>query len=350
MIDTLNNILAISYVVTIYNGERYIDHCLESLRNQGLDDSEYEIIFIDDCSQDNSVALLKQSAALYANVHLILHEANKRTSTSCNEGLEAAKGKYIWFFGQDDWIEQGNARWLIEMADREKLDVLPFNYNRVNATGTETLFKEEVFKDSEILTGKEFVKSYFYDNTGDYLAGYEWRAIYRRQYLIEKSITFPQDMIFEDTTYLLRAIWYADRIRSVNKFIYNYRLNETSITDSAQRYKGYLTYEFSFKTSAELLTFIADVNDEHVAGELRKSALKSLNSFAYKVVPMTWKEKKVFYDNVHSDWNEIKALVRMMPMLHRILVSPKCGIYIAAMLKPIFMLKHLIVKRTYINR
>ena len=342
--------IKISYIVPIYNGASYLSRCIDSLCNQGIAENEYEIICIDDCSKDDSVEILKQYAARYANVCLILHETNKRTSTSCNEGLNFAKGKYIWVIGQDDWLEQGSAKKIIDIAEKDNLDVIPFNYNRVNATGTETLFKEEVFRDSEILNGKDFVKSYFYDNTGDYLAGYEWRAIYRRQYLQEKHITFPKDMIFEDTTFLLKAIWRGDRMKSVNEFFYNYRLNNTSITDSVQRYKGYLTYEFSFKTCAELFAFIDEVDDEHVAGELRKSSLKSLNSFAYKVVPMTWKEKKVFYDNVLRDWNEIKALVRMMPILHRILVSPKFGMYVAAMLKPIFMLKHLIVKRTYINR
>lgn len=332
--DTLNNILVISYIVPIYNGERYLYECLDSLRNQGLDDSEYEIICIDDCSKDSSVALLKQYSALHTNIRLILHETNKRTSTSCNEGLNYAKGKYIWIVGQDDWLEQGSARYLIDLAEKDKLDVLPFNYNRVNSTGTKTLFKEKVFKDGETMNGEEFVKSYFYDNTGDYLAGYEWRAIYRRQYLCKKRIVFPKDMIFEDTTFLLKAIWYADRIRSVNNFIYNYRLNDTSITDSVQRYKGYLTYEFSFKTSAEILAFIEDLQDEHIAGELLQSAMKSLNSFAYKVVPMKWKEKKIFYDNVQKDWDEIKSLVGMMPMMNRILAHPKYGICIAAILKP----------------
>lgn len=348
--DTLDSILAISYIVPVYNGERYLYDCLDSLRNQGLDDSQYEIICIDDCSKDNSVALLEQYAARYSNVHLILHETNKRTSTSCNEGLGDAKGKYIWVVGQDDWIEQGSAKRLIDIAENDQLDVLPFNYNRINATGTETLFQEEVFKDSEILDGEEYVKSYFYDSTGEFLAGYEWRAIYRRQYLHDKCIAFPKNMIFEDTTFLLKAIWYASRIRSVNEFIYNYRLNDTSITDSVQRYKGYLTYEFSFKTSAELLAFIDDVKEEHIAEELRYSALKSLKSFAYKVIPMVWKEKKIFYDYVQRDWNEIKSLIGMMPISYRILANPKCGIYIAAMYKPIFMLKHLIVKRTYINQ
>ena len=348
--DTLNNKLTISYIVPVYNGVRYLHNCLDSLRNQGLDDSQYEIICIDDCSKDSSVLLLKEYAARYANVRLILHETNKRTSTSCNEGLNYAKGKYIWVVGQDDWLEQDNAKRLIEIAEKDKLDVIPFNYNRVNANGTEILFKEEVFKNSPIMNGETFIKSYFYDLTGDYLAGYEWRAIYRRQYLKEKQIYFPKDVIFEDTTFLLKAIWFADRMRSINDFIYNYRMNDTSITDSVQRYKGYLTYEFSFRTSTELLAFIADVKDEHVAGELRRSAMKSLTSFAYKVVPMKWKEKMIFYGNVQRDWNEIKSFMEMMPLLHKALIHPKYGIYVASMLKPMFMLKHSIIKRSYINK
>jgi hypothetical protein len=84
--------------------------------------------------------------------------------------------------------------------------------------------------------------------------GYEWRAIYRRHFLIDENISFPENVIFEDTTFLFKAMWYAERIKSINENIYNYRLNDLSVTDYEKRYKGYLTYEYACKTSAELIS------------------------------------------------------------------------------------------------
>lgn len=342
--------IKLSYIIPIFNGEKYLVRCLDSLFIQGLSNDEYEVICIDDCSKDGSVKILRDYASKRDNVHLILHEKNKRTSTSCNEGLLSAQGEYIWIIGQDDWIEPNWAKRILEQAQKENLDVVPFNYNRVNADGSTLLSNVEVFPNSPLLNGNEYVRKYFYDTAGIYLLGYEWRAIYRKQFLIDKGISFPQNVLFEDTTFLFKAIWYADKIKSVNEFIYNYRLNDKSVTDYEQRYKGYLTYEFSFKTSAEIIDLASQISDEHVVSLLNDAAKKSLKSFAYKVIPMSRSERAIFYDNVNSNRNDIIHIYQMLPWLYRLLLLPVLGKQIALCLKPIFQFRHLFVKRLYINK
>lgn len=339
----------LSYFVTVYNGEKYLRQCIDSIYRQGLDESEFEVICVDDCSTDGSVALLKEYASKHTNMHLILHEHNMRTGTSCNHALQAARGKYIWGLGQDDWLQDGWGRKLVDMAEKEQLDVLPFNYNRMSSNGNRQISQKRVFINSPVLKGQEFIRTYFNNTIGVYLLGYIWRAIFRRQFLLDKHITFPENVIFEDTTFLFKGMWYAERMRSINEYIYNYRLNDHSVTDYEQRYKGYLTYEYAFKTSGELLSLAETINDVHVANQLRQTAVKSMMSFAPKVIPMTMKEKKIFYSNVEQNWDEVKELSDRMPILHRLLICPKAGKMIAMMLKPLFVLKHKFVKRTYIN-
>ena len=98
------------------------------------------------------------------------------------------------------------------------------------------------------------------------------------------------------------------------------------------------------------MAFATEIDEEHVAAILCKTALKSMKSFAYKVVPMYAKEKKIFYANAAQEWAGIKEQVRLMPITHRLLVRPNIGYVLATMLKPIFLLKHIFIKRDYTNR
>lgn len=102
--------IRLSYIIPICNGEKYLNRCLDSIYMQGLEESVYEILCIDDCSMDSSVSILNDYAKCHSNIKLILHDHNKRTSNSCNEGLQIAKGKYMMFLGQDDWLEKGWGR------------------------------------------------------------------------------------------------------------------------------------------------------------------------------------------------------------------------------------------------
>lgn len=342
--------IRLSYIIPICNGEKYLNRCLDSICMQGLEESVFEILCIDDCSMDSSVSILNDYAKCHSNIKLILHDHNKRTSNSCNEGLQIAKGKYMMFLGQDDWLEKGWGEKLVRMADEEQLDILPFNYNRVNADGTMILSAVEVFKNSRILDGEKFVKTYFNDTIGIYLLGYEWRAIYRRQYLLDNNIVFPKDMLFEDTTFMFKAIWNAQRIQSISDYIYNYRINNKSVTNFTQRYKGYLTYEFSFKTSEEILSLAEVIQDEHIAEQLRKTALRSLKSFGYKIIPMSGEEKRIFYDNLESERGKVQHLCDLLPWYYRLMLHPSIGKWVVMMLKPVFYVKHLFIKRNYANR
>src|SRR5699024_7703741 len=93
----------LSIIVPVYNTEKYIETCLESLLNQDIDKSMYEIICVNDGSTDGSLAILKEYAKQYDNVVLIDKE-NEGVSIARNIGLEKARGDYVWFIDADDWV------------------------------------------------------------------------------------------------------------------------------------------------------------------------------------------------------------------------------------------------------
>ena len=96
-----NRILSI--IVPVYNTEKYLETCLESLLNQDIDKSMYEIICINDGSTDGSLAILQEYAKNYDNIVLIDKE-NEGVSIARNVGIEKAQGDYIWFIDADDWV------------------------------------------------------------------------------------------------------------------------------------------------------------------------------------------------------------------------------------------------------
>ena len=139
--------IKISFIIPIFNGELYLSKCIDSLLKQNISIDEYEIICIDDCSIDNSVNIILNYKEKFSNIILVELPVNSKTGTVCNIGLEYAKGKYIWIVGQDDWVKPNCLNRLIQECDNKELDVLAFNYRRMDETENE-LHSATVFHNS----------------------------------------------------------------------------------------------------------------------------------------------------------------------------------------------------------
>ena len=165
--------MKLSYVIPVYNGEKYISECIDSLYRQGISDDNFEVICIDDCSTDGSTEQLRRYVDIYKNFKLIVHSENRRTGTTINEGIRAACGDYIWIIGQDDWIEDNVAVHLLNNCFSEDLDVLSFNYNRTDSSGIRLLSQAKVFSNSDSMRGIDFIHTYFGETFCISLLGYK---------------------------------------------------------------------------------------------------------------------------------------------------------------------------------
>lgn len=95
--------LKISVIVPVYNGQRYLRQCLDSLLEQGIAEDQYEIVCVNDGSRDDSGIILKEYADAHRNI-VVVDQNNAGVSAARNSGLDRARGKYIWFVDADDWI------------------------------------------------------------------------------------------------------------------------------------------------------------------------------------------------------------------------------------------------------
>ena len=123
--------LKLSFILPCYNVAPYVDRCIESIEHQDIPQAEYEVICVDDCSKDNTAEVIREYQKQYPNIRLICHKENKTAGGARNTGMDAAQGEYLWFIDPDDAIVPEEAAALYGYAHKMQLDILVFNYMRV---------------------------------------------------------------------------------------------------------------------------------------------------------------------------------------------------------------------------
>lgn len=337
--------MLISYIIPVYNGEKYLKKCLDSLLNQDYGDALFEIICIDDCSKDKSKEIIKAYKNTNPSVILIENTVNLKTGTVCNIGLERAKGDFVWIIGQDDWVHGNSVTKLMDIIATKKPEVIAFNYRRVDFSENE-LHSAQVFDNTDLLNGADYIRSKFGDAFTHYLLGYEWRAIFNREYLKQYNIRFPEGGIYEDTTFLFKAMLYSQRFVAIADFLYFYRVNPYSITDYNKKHKGFLIAEFAFRAGNEVLDLTNELKDTYpdFSKQLYEMTKWYFNSFVPKLIGASYKEKRVFYRHIYSEVGLLTSALNYLKPLSKFLVR-KEGILLACVIKPVFLIKKKITQR-----
>jgi len=215
--------MRLSIVVNMYNTAKYMPRCMETLLEQDIPQSEYEIILVDDCSPDNSLEMAKEYAAQYMNVRVSTHEHNKGLAAARNTGIDAAKGQYLCFVDPDDYIEKNSLAALLKQMDDENLDMLRFNYQKVDEDYNNVPDSEiEVRFDYTpgVMTGTEFLAHRL--GVGCYV----WAYIYRLDFIKSTGIRFFEGCFFDDTPWLPRILQKSQRV-NVNPVRHQYYLQRT---------------------------------------------------------------------------------------------------------------------------
>lgn len=213
----------ISVIVPVYNVEKYLPQCLDSILGSTFED--IEVILVDDCGQDNSRAICEEYAAKDARVRVISNPHNIGLSASRNNGLDKARGKYISFIDSDDFIDVTMYEKLRNIMIRENVDMVGCNAwdyeeNRQNVI--------------EYLGVKNDVKT-SYEKLGNKIYGgsfHVWRFLFKKELL--QNVRF--DIIpFEDTVFMLKLYPKLGDIYFMAEPLYFYRRHQNTL--SVQQHK-----------------------------------------------------------------------------------------------------------------
>lgn len=208
----------ISVIVSVYNTEKYIEKCLDSLLNQTY--SNIEIVVINDCSTDGSLKILKKYAKKYDNIILIENKENKGLSYSRNVGLEKATGKYIGYIDSDDYVDSTYYEQMMKAIKKEKSEIAIADMKIVYEDGS---FPDYVSKgcNGEVNT-LNIIKNG--------LAASACNKLFKRE-IIEKY-KFSEGKLNEDLAVILPSIVAAKKISYVENNNYYYVQHTGSIQNS----------------------------------------------------------------------------------------------------------------------
>lgn len=217
----VNNLPAVSVLVPIYNVEKYLSQCLDSVVGQTL--KNIEIICIDDGSTDSSPKIIKEYAARDHRIKIITKK-NSGYGDSMDKGLEAAKGKYIGIVESDDYAEPLMFEQLYKLAEKDKLDVARSEfYYHDNNTGVDTKSNTKYVPHNTVICPSTEL-SVFYQQPSI------WANIYRHQFLNENNINFLKTpgASYQDTSFTFKVYSVAKRFEMIDDAFLHYRTNAGS--------------------------------------------------------------------------------------------------------------------------
>ena len=210
-----------SVIVPVYNVERFLPKCLDSVLAQ--DFCDYEIVAVDDGSKDGSGQILHHYLEK-TNRLRIIHQENKGLGGARNTGIDAAQGDYLLLLDSDDTIEPNTLTVLAEYLDRYDLDILAFDCLRVNEDGSviERVTTPDYTEKYTPLTGKKFL---LLEPTG-------CTKVYRRSLFVDNMIRFPEKLWYEDLATVFRLAPFTDKVGYLKEPLYLYVQQSGSITHS----------------------------------------------------------------------------------------------------------------------
>lgn len=218
----------ISVIVPVYNVEKYLNKCVDSIIHQTF--TNLEIILVDDGSTDKSGLFCENYAALDQRIKVI-HKTNGGLSDARNKGIEKATGEFITFIDSDDFIELDMIEYLYRLLCQAEADISVCQRNEIEE-GSNSTQAHLVVKDETIVGNENCMKAFFECPGIDTIA---CGKLYRKE--LFNTIRYPEGKYHEDvfTTYLLIAKCHCVVIGSQHK--YNYLLRKNSISRSSFQLK-----------------------------------------------------------------------------------------------------------------
>ncbi len=218
----------ISIIVPIYNVEKYLSKCIESLLNQTY--TNIEILLVNDGSTDNSKKICEQFKGKDSRIKLINKE-NGGLSDARNKGLQKSIGKYITFVDSDDYVEKNYIETLYSLITKFNSEIAIADFRVIK--GDKQKIKEKDIKEYCITSEKaidEMLYSDFY-----YISACS--KLYKKE--LFENVEFPKGKMFEDVGTTYKLIIKANKIACTNKKIYNYVIRNNSITTSKFKSEHY---------------------------------------------------------------------------------------------------------------
>lgn len=244
----------ISVIVPVYNVEKYLPRCIDSILAQTFTD--FELLLIDDGSSDYSGKICDEYAKNDERIR-VFHQENGGVSSARNIGLDNAKGEWISFVDSDDWLE--NECYSSLLSDGDIADLTYFGCDCYFVNGAVTIYSPaDFYSDNRIEIEKQLALLKNNPQKFEYL-GYTWNKLFKKEIIDNYNLRFLRNLTLrEDELFTLSYARYVSSIRTKADTLYNYRVIPTGLTHSVKSNKEY------YGLAKNILEILPDYTDENL--------------------------------------------------------------------------------------
>ena len=285
----------ISIIIPVYNVEKYLERCLNSIVNQTLYD--LEIICINDGSPDNSLEILERYSKQDKRIKIINQE-NSGLSVARNTGMEIAVGEYIGFVDSDDWVDSNFYENLYNSAKKYNTDIAVASVLRERKKYSSYRIK---YNNEKVYTEK----SEIFNACDCPNICYVWNKIYKTEFFKSQNLKFQEGMFFEDILFTTKILGNSKSLVTVPNTYYHYMVNDgTSIVKSNHTLKK---NQDRYNNQKEAILFCLENNIKIKEKEY------CINNKTYKLGPINWLKIK---DNIKTN-HHIFLLFGFIPIFKK---------------------------------
>lgn len=215
-----NSGLLLSIIVPVYNVEKYIRPCMESIFRQDLDENTFEVIIVNDGTEDRSMEVIQDIIEQHKNI-TVLNQENQGLSVARNNGIAKAKGEYVLMPDSDDLLIENSLKPLLEKAIETRVDLVVADF---------IALKDQEIKEMHLHIPKQPTPVYI-EKTGERLFlgnlnpshCYVWRTLYRREFLNAQNLSFYPGIKYQDIPFTHKCYLKANRCIRTNIILNIYR-------------------------------------------------------------------------------------------------------------------------------
>lgn len=269
----MNNV-KVSFIVPVYNVEKYLSECLDSLISQTIDSKE--IILINDGSTDKSLDICNEYSDRYSIIKVITKK-NGGLSSARNVGIDNSTGEYIFFVDSDDFLLGDYTSRIYNECVENELDIIRCIYCIYNDNKKELILRIDDTKQyyNKPLLGLEFLREEIINKTYEVVA---CLGLFRREYLLKKRLKFTEGVTHEDHEFFLKCLLADSNCKVMKRDlkIYAYRQREASITNTPQL----KNIQDILKNVDSMKNYIDELN---LSKEEKKIAMKPISAIFYQL-------------------------------------------------------------------
>jgi len=291
--------LKLSIIVPVYNVEKYIRACLKSIFRQNLSDDDFEVIIINDGTEDNSMSVILDLISQHHNI-IIVNQENQGSSVAWNNGISIANGEYILFVDADDLLIERRLKLLLQKAIETKADIIIPEYIEI--------VDEDITESKVALLTASHHPLSFQEVTGVELfltnhhpsECFVWRKLYKKDFLIQNRLSFVPDIHFQDIPFTTECYIVAGKCYKTSQLFYIYRKRNVPVT-----------HEFRFKKSCENTIAIAKtwelISRYQLTGKIKEklqdNVFSNFSNFSIRVSLLSkdFKEREIVFSRLREN-------------------------------------------------